>query len=55
LNQRYIHLQRQSWSVPAHYPLADGELVPLRGGETLAWKLQDGLQEPTPASPADAR
>jgi dihydroorotase len=50
LNQRYIHLQRQSWSVPAHYPLADTELVPLRGGETLAWKLQDSLPGSLPGS-----
>lgn len=35
-----IVLEREAWSVPASYPLAGGELVPLRAGETIAWRLR---------------
>ena len=35
-------LERVSWPVPADLPYADGErLVPLRAGESVAWKLVD--------------
>jgi dihydroorotase len=41
-NTDTITLQRESWTVPSHYPyLGDDPLVPLRAGETLAWKLAD--------------
>lgn len=39
-NEERITLQRESWRVPAHYPFGEHELVPLRAGETLAWRLQ---------------
>ena len=31
-------LERRPWTVPATYPMADGELVPLAAGEPLAWR-----------------
>ena len=37
-------LQRQAWTVPEALPFGDAELKPLRGGETLAWRLvADGV------------
>ena len=32
-------LRRAAWTVPETVPFGDAELKPLRGGETLAWKL----------------
>lgn len=38
-----ITLVRDGWTVPASLPYADGDvLVPLRAGETVAWRLQGG-------------
>jgi dihydroorotase len=34
-----VTLRRQSWSVPDALPFGEAELKPLRGGETLNWKL----------------
>jgi dihydroorotase len=39
-NQDEITLVRDPWSPPASYPFAAGELVPLRAGEPIAWRLQ---------------
>ena len=39
-NQDQIILLRQPWTPPASYPLDDGQLVPLRAGERIAWRLQ---------------
>ena len=39
-NQDEITLVREPWSPPASYPFDDGELVPLRAGEPIAWRLQ---------------
>jgi dihydroorotase len=42
LNQDFITLERQAWTVPDNYPFAGGDvLVPLRAGESLAWRLTD--------------
>jgi dihydroorotase len=38
-NSDTITLARQSWTVPAAYPFAAGELVPYRAGEALSWRL----------------
>ena len=39
-NTGHIRLVREAWTVPANLPyLADDPLVPLRAGETLAWRL----------------
>jgi dihydroorotase len=38
-NTERITLVRQAWTVPETIPMADGELVPLRAGQAIAWKL----------------
>ena len=38
-NAGTVTLQRQNWIVPAELPLGDASIVPLNGGETMAWKL----------------
>ena len=40
-NSGKVTLIKESWPVPASQPFADGDtLVPLRAGETIAWRLQ---------------
>lgn len=39
-NSDTITLVRQDWQVPDHLPLGQTQLVPLRAGETLRWKLK---------------
>jgi dihydroorotase len=39
-NQDEITLLREPWSAPASYPFEGGQLVPLRAGEPIAWRLQ---------------
>ncbi|MDZ4099097.1 MAG: dihydroorotase [Methylophilaceae bacterium] len=39
-NTEQITLHKQSWKVPETISMADGELVPLRAGQEIAWKLQ---------------
>ncbi len=39
-NQGEIVLEKSAWQVPDTYPLAGEELVPMRAGETLSWKLR---------------
>ena len=38
-NQDTITLSRQRWTVPDSYPFGEAELKPLRGGETLPWRV----------------
>ena len=38
-NTDKIILRKESWLVPETIPFADDELVPLRAGQTIAWKL----------------
>lgn len=38
-NQDKIRLVRQPWTVPEGQPFGDAELVPMRAGEQLAWRL----------------
>ena len=38
-NSGQITLTRESWQVPDHLPFADDALVPLRAGQSVAWKL----------------
>jgi dihydroorotase len=38
-NQGEITLVREPWEVPERYPFGADELVPLRAGERLAWRL----------------
>jgi dihydroorotase len=39
LNSGSITLERTDWKVPASLPYGVGELVPLRAGETIPWKI----------------
>ncbi|MDE2342604.1 MAG: dihydroorotase [Betaproteobacteria bacterium] len=39
-NTTRITLRREAWEVPASYPFGADRLVPLRAGETIAWRLQ---------------
>ncbi|MBI5911004.1 MAG: dihydroorotase [Betaproteobacteria bacterium] len=39
-NSEKITLRRESWQVQSSLALGDDELVPLRAGERLAWRLQ---------------
>jgi dihydroorotase len=38
-NSGTITLLREPWQVPEHYPFGADELVPLRAGERIAWRL----------------
>jgi dihydroorotase len=38
-NAEQIKLVRESWEVPGHYPFGNDELIPLRAGERIAWRL----------------
>jgi dihydroorotase len=38
-NQDTITLVQEPWEVPGHYPFGGDELVPLRAGERIAWRL----------------
>ncbi|HWH74129.1 MAG TPA: dihydroorotase [Methylibium sp.] len=40
-NAGTVTLRREAWSVPTAVPFGEAELKPLRGGETLAWRLAD--------------
>jgi len=39
VNEDQVRLLREPWDVPARLPFGAGELVPLRAGERLPWKL----------------
>ena len=39
-NQERITLERRDWTVPESYAFGEAQLKPLRGGETLGWKLR---------------
>ncbi|WP_295643552.1 dihydroorotase [uncultured Methylibium sp.] len=38
-NAGTVTLKREAWTLPEAVPFGDAQLKPLRGGETLAWKL----------------
>ncbi len=38
-NADTITLTRESWRVPAAYPFGDDEIVPLRAGEEVRWRV----------------
>lgn len=38
-NRGTVTLKRESWTVPETVPYGDATLKPLRGGETVAWRL----------------
>jgi dihydroorotase len=40
-NPGTLTLVREPWSVPEAYPLGDDEVIPLRAGERIAWRIAD--------------
>lgn len=40
-NQQHITLVKQPWTAPASYPFGDDQVVPLRAGEPIGWRLVD--------------
>jgi dihydroorotase len=42
-NAGTVTLRRRTWTLPEAVPFGDALLKPLRGGETLAWQLVDGV------------
>jgi len=40
-NTQRITLRREAWTLPETVPFGDAQLKPLRGGETLTWRLAD--------------
>jgi len=47
-NAGTITLVREPWEVPDHYPFGADELVPLRAGEGIAWRLSPAAVRPAP-------
>jgi dihydroorotase len=45
-NAGTITLLREPWEVPQHYPFGADELVPLRAGGRIAWRLAPGNSRP---------
>jgi dihydroorotase len=42
VNEARVRLTDEPWQVPASYPFADDELVPMRAGEAVVWRLEQG-------------
>ena len=38
-NSDTITLEKTEWQLPSSYPFGDSEVVPMKAGETLSWKL----------------
>jgi dihydroorotase len=38
-NEGHVVLERAEWGVPPSYPFGDGEIVPLRAGGRIGWRL----------------
>jgi dihydroorotase len=38
-NQEKIRLVKETWTVPTDQPFGDEQLVPLRAGSNVGWKL----------------
>ena len=34
-----VNFRREAWTLPESLPFGDAQLKPLRGGESVAWKL----------------
>jgi dihydroorotase len=47
-NPGTVTLLREPWEVPARYPFGADELVPLRAGERIAWRLAPPAAHPAP-------
>jgi dihydroorotase len=42
LNEETVTLVKEPWEVPSRYPFGSDDLVPLRAGERVAWRLRQG-------------
>ncbi len=40
-NNTRVTLERSEWQVPASYPFGSGEVIPMRAGEVVSWRLTD--------------
>jgi dihydroorotase len=40
-NSDTIILRRQPWTVPQSYPLGSGEVVPLKAGQSISWRVSE--------------
>jgi dihydroorotase len=40
-NTAHIVLERRRQTVPDHYPFGTDQLVPMRAGESVAWRIMD--------------
>jgi dihydroorotase len=40
-NTAKVTLERTPWNVPAEFPFGDATVVPLRAGQSIAWRLKD--------------
>lgn len=40
-NEEKVTLVKKEWNVPKKYEFGDGDVTPLRAGETIAWSLMD--------------
>ncbi|MGP8035441.1 MAG: dihydroorotase [Steroidobacteraceae bacterium] len=47
-NAGTLTLVREPWEVPGHYPFGADELVPLRAGERIAWRLKPAAGQRAP-------
>ncbi|HVH85015.1 MAG TPA: hypothetical protein VM713_11950, partial [Steroidobacteraceae bacterium] len=48
-NAATITLVREPWEVPQHYPFGADELVPLRAGARIPWRLAAAAAATRPA------
>jgi dihydroorotase len=44
-NRGKVTMRRRAWTLPEALPFGDAVLKPLRGGETLAWQIEDATDE----------
>jgi dihydroorotase len=44
-NEERIRLVKESWEVPPSYPFASDDLVPLRAGERMTWRLEPDFKQ----------
>ena len=47
-NTQTITLIKEEWNVPAHYPFGSAELVPLRAGERMGWRVTERSARESP-------
>jgi dihydroorotase len=43
-NTEIMVLERRPQPVPDRYPFGDDELVPMRAGESVAWRIVDRME-----------